>query len=204
MVGDDDSDVLVLQLGDDVLDVLHGDRIDSRERLVQEDELRVDREGAGYFAAAPFTSGELDSETLADLREVEFVYQVLKSLLPFPLGHLGHLHHRHNVVFDRHLAEDGSLLREVADTFLSPLVHRKLGDVLVVQEYPSAVRNDLPRDHIEAGGLAGSVRTEEAYDLSLVDFHRDALHDRPDAVFLDKLFAAQFHILSILFPNRSL
>jgi len=58
VVGDDDADVAVLELGDDVLDVLHGDGIDTREGFVQEDELRVHGEGAGDFAAAALAAGE--------------------------------------------------------------------------------------------------------------------------------------------------
>ena len=39
--GDDHADVLVLELGDDVLDVFNRYRVDSCERLVQKDELRA-------------------------------------------------------------------------------------------------------------------------------------------------------------------
>ena len=56
VVGDDYAYVLVLQLGDDVLDVLDGNRVDSGERLVKQDELGVYRKGAGNLAAASLAS----------------------------------------------------------------------------------------------------------------------------------------------------
>ena len=62
MVGDDDSDILVLKLCYDVLDILHSDRIDSGERLVKKNELRVDGKSPGDLATAALTSGKLDSE----------------------------------------------------------------------------------------------------------------------------------------------
>ena len=67
VVGDDHADVLVLELGDDELYVFHCDRVNSGERLVQKDELRIYGQGAGYLAAAPFTTGKLDAEALAYL-----------------------------------------------------------------------------------------------------------------------------------------
>ena len=91
---------------------------------------------------------------------------------------------RASVVLDRHLAEDGSFLRQVADALLGALVHREAGQFVVVDEDAALVRDDLAGNHVEARGLAGAVRAQEAHDLTLAHFHRDALHDRADAVFL--------------------
>ena len=205
VVGDDDADIAVFQLRDDVLDVLHGDRVDPGEGFVQQDELRVHGEGAGDLAAAAFTAGELDTLALAHLGEVEFVDEPFQALLPLGLGHpaggLGHLHDGHDVVLHRHLAEHGGLLREVADPLLGTLVHRELRDLLVVQEDLAVIRNHLSRNHIETRRLAGAVRAEEADDLSLVDLHRDALHHGADAVFLDKVRAVQFHLFVRFGPD---
>ena len=204
MVGDDDTDVLVLQFRDDELDVLHGYRIHTGERFIQQDELRVDGKGAGDLAASSLTSGQLDSKALAHLREIELIDQILKSLLPLRLGHIRHLHHGHYVVLHRHLAEHGSLLRQIADSFLSSFVHRKLGDVLIIKEHTSSVRDNLSGDHIETGGLPCSVRTEEANNLSLVNLHRNAFHDSSDAIFLDEVLAMKFHLISNLIVNHYL
>ncbi len=189
MVGDDDSDIAIFQFGDNVLDVLDGDRVDSGEWLIEEDEFRVDGEGAGDFAAAALTSGKLDAEALADLVEVEFINQGLEALLPFFLGVIGHLHYGHQIVLHREFPEDGGLLSEVADAFLGPLVHRKSGDFFVIEENSAAVRNDKTSNHIKTGGFAGTVRPKEAHNLSLLHFHGNAFHNCSLAVFLDKVFS---------------
>ena len=82
MVGDNHTDIFIFQFSDDELDVLDGDRVYSRERFVQKDELRVDGKGAGDLATAALTSGKLDSETFPDFREVELADQALKPFLP--------------------------------------------------------------------------------------------------------------------------
>ena len=194
MVGDDDSDVLVLQFCDDVLDILNGDRVHTGERLIEKDELRVDGESTCNLATAALTSGELDTLALAHLVEVELVEKILKTLLSLLFGELlGHLHHRHNVVLNCHMAEHRSLLCKVAHTLLRALEHRELCNVLIIKEDLTVIWNDKSGDHIEAGRLSGTVRTEEAHNLSLLDFHRDTFHNRSGAIFLDQVFATKFH-----------
>ena len=190
MVCDDNADIAVLELRDDVLDVLHGDGVHAGEGFVQEDELRVHGEGAGNLAAAPLAAGELDALGLADLGEVELVDELLQAGFPLGLGHLGHLHDGHDVVLHGHLPEDGSLLREISHALLGALVHGEAGQLVVVDENAAFVRDDLAGDHVETGGLSGAVRAQEANDLTLVHFHGNALHDRPDAVFFHEVLCA--------------
>ena len=56
VVGDYDTDVLILELGDDVLDIFHRNRVDSGKRLVKKDELRVNGKSAGDLATTTLTS----------------------------------------------------------------------------------------------------------------------------------------------------
>ena len=193
MVRDDDPDILVLELGNDILDILHGNRVHTRERLVQKNELRVDGKSPRYLATPSLTSGELDSETLPDLGQIELVNQRLETLLTLLPGHVGKLHHGHDIVLHGHLPEDRRLLGQISDTLLGTLEHRQAGNLLVVEEYPSVIRNYLACNHIETGGLAGSVRPEKSHDLALAHLHGDALDDSPHTVFLDKIFTMKLH-----------
>ena len=56
MVSDNDADIAVFELGDDVLDILDCNRVDSCERLIQKNEFRIDGKGAGNLAASPLSS----------------------------------------------------------------------------------------------------------------------------------------------------
>ena len=89
VVCDDDADILGLELGDDVLDVLDRYWVYTCERLVQEDELGVDGQGPCYLAAAALASGELDTVALAYLGETELIDQGLQAVASLLLGELG-------------------------------------------------------------------------------------------------------------------
>ena len=99
MVGDDNPYVLVFEFGNDVLNVLHRNRVDSGERLIKQDELRIDSKGPCNLTTTSLTSGELVTITLAHFVQVKLVKQVLKALLALCLCEVrGHLHHGHDVV----------------------------------------------------------------------------------------------------------
>src|SRR5690606_4237374 len=54
MVRNQHADATILEVRDDLLDVSDGDRIDPRERLVEQDELRVVHQRACNFHAPAF------------------------------------------------------------------------------------------------------------------------------------------------------
>ena len=59
MVCNQNTDVLVFQFPDDVLDIFHGNRVYSGKRFVKHDKLGVDSQTAGNFRTAAFTSGKV-------------------------------------------------------------------------------------------------------------------------------------------------
>ena len=59
VVSDEDTYVLALQLEDDALDVLHSNGVDTGERLIQEDKVRVDGQGAGNLGTTTLATREL-------------------------------------------------------------------------------------------------------------------------------------------------
>ena len=83
VVGDEDADAAGAQLFHDVLDVLDGDGVDAGERLVEEDEGGVGREGAGDLGAALFTAAENVAPGLAHLLELEFVEEGFEPVALF-------------------------------------------------------------------------------------------------------------------------
>ena len=64
--------------------------------------------------------------------EIEFFDQAFQLLSLVFLAEMRHLQHRADIVLDTHLPEHARLLRQIADTQLRALVHRKSGEFLIV------------------------------------------------------------------------
>jgi len=87
-------------------------------------------------------------------------------------------------VLDIQAAENGRLLRQIADAEPRALVHRQRRDVLPVERDDALVGLHQSGDHVEHGGLAGAVGAEQPDRLALPHHQRDVLHDGARAVSL--------------------
>ena len=58
MVSDEDADILVAKLSYDALNILHSDRVDTSERLVKHDKLRVNGQTASDLSTTTLTTRE--------------------------------------------------------------------------------------------------------------------------------------------------
>ena len=142
-----------------MLDILHGDRVDAGERLVEHDELRVDGQTAGYLGAAALTTRQTVTLVLAHLLQTELGDEALELIQLLLMRQLRHLEHRHDIILDRELAEDAGLLRQVADAGAGPLIHGVVGNLLIVDIHVALVGHHETGRHIERRRLAGAVRT---------------------------------------------
>ena len=68
--------------------------------------------------------------------------------------------------------------RQVADAQARAAIHRQGGDVGVVEQDGTRVRLHQPHDHVEGGGLAGTVGTQQPHRLAAPDADRHVPHDR--------------------------
>lgn len=193
VVGDEDADVFVLEFGHNGLNVLYGDRIDTGKGFVQHDEARRYSQAAGYLGTATLAAGEAVAKVFAYFLKVKFGYQAFQLFVLIGLGQSGHFEDGEDVVLHGHFAEYGCLLCQIADAGTRSFVDGVLGDVLIIEEYSSFVGDDQPRGHIESRRLAGSVRSEQPYDLSLPNLYRYVIHDRTVPVAFDQIFGAQHH-----------
>ena len=109
-----------------------------------------------------------------------------QRVAPVALG-LGDLQHGADIVLDVEAAEDRRFLRQVADPEPGATVHRQSGDVLVVQQHLPGVGGDQPGDDVEAGGLAGAIRPQQAHGLAPVDRQRDIAQHGAVAVVLAQM-----------------
>ncbi len=70
-----------------------------------------------------------------------------------------------DVLLDRETAEDRGFLRQIADAEPRAAVHRQIGDVVAVEFDGAGIGRYQAGDDVEAGGLAGAVRTRAARPL---------------------------------------
>src|SRR5262245_14169256 len=107
--------------------------------------------------------------------EAEFAKQLLEPRAAGILVRLRYFEHGHDVLLDREPAEDRRFLRQITEAEDRPPVHWQFGNVLSVEKYPSGVRLHQAHHRIEACRLAGTVRSEQAHDLTAVHVERDVM-----------------------------
>src|SRR6267143_4047841 len=185
MVSDQDADAAMRQLADNALDIQHGQRIHARKRLIQKHEPRLGRQGAGDLDAPPLPARERQAESSAHVADAQILEQLLEALLPCSaLQVRPGLENRLHIVFHRQLAEHRGFLRQVAEPELCPAVHGQQRDVDVLQANPAGIERHEPDDHVEGGGLAGTVGPEESDDLTARELERQVAYDLAGLVAL--------------------
>src|SRR3974390_3042884 len=96
--------------------------------------------------------------------------------------------HGQNVVFHSQLAEDGRLLRQVANAKVScPQVHGNIGNVLIVDYHPAGVSGNEADDDVETGGFAGSIGAQKADHFPLFQAEADTVDHSASAVTFSDL-----------------
>ena len=81
-----------------------------------------------------------------------------------------------DILFGGEAAEDRGFLRQIADAQPGAAVHRKAGDVMAVHLDGAGIGRDQAGDHVEAGGLAGAVGTQQAHHFAAVHRQADRAH----------------------------
>ena len=155
--------------------------------------------GSRNLRTASLSTGELVSLVAAHLAKIEIGDKALQLLKLLLARELCHLQYGHDVVLHAELAEYARLLREVADAGAGTLIYGIVGDVMLVKEDMTGVRDDKSCRHIERCGLSSSVRTEQTNNLSLTHVYRHVVDNRTLAVTLDKSLGAEHHAMRALF-----
>src|SRR5882724_10708152 len=181
VICDQHPDAAIGEVSDQILNVAHRDRVDAGEWFVEQHVIRTGGQRAGDLDAPPFAARESDRRRLAQPRDVEFVEQRIELGLALFSGGFDDFEHRADILFDREAAKDRGLLRQIANPQPRALIHRELGDVVAVEFDGAAIRLDQAGDHVEHGGLAGAVRTQQADRLAAADIDADAAHHLPRA-----------------------
>ncbi len=173
VVADQHADAAVAQAGDDGLDVVHGDRVDARERLVEHHELRLGHQRPGDLEAPPLAAGQRVRLAVPQVLDLKLVQQRSRR----------RMRSRGRGAASR--GSPGCCPRPtVSGRSTAPAKGSRCplgragtsgtGDVEAVEEDPTFVGSDEADDHVEGRRLSRAVRAQQADDLALLD--PDARH----------------------------
>src|ERR1041385_5684634 len=162
--------------GGDGLDVVHRDRIDAGERLVQQHEPGLGDQRAGDLEPAALPARKGVGPAPPEMLDGELVEQPLQPVAAISPGEREGLEDRHHVLLHRHPAEHRRLLGQVPDPQPRAAVHRLPGEVVPVEGDLAGVGPHEPGDQVERRGLSRPVGAEEADDLALLHLQRDVVH----------------------------
>src|ERR1019366_2732557 len=142
VVGHQDADAGPLQVEDDALQLEHLDGVDAGEGLVQQQEAGADDQRACDFHAAPLAAREHVAMAAAHFLEAQLLDELLHGFAALARAHGQRFENGHQVLFHRELAEDGSLLWQVADAAARAQVHGQAGNILLIHQDAAGIGTD--------------------------------------------------------------
>src|SRR5205823_2124914 len=110
-------------LPDDLLQILHGQRIDSREWLVEQYKGRLQGQRPGNFQATALATGKRVSLALSNGFEAHLHQQFLQTITLLLRSKRQSLQYGEQVLFAGQLTKDRGFLREVAYSAAGPEIH---------------------------------------------------------------------------------
>src|SRR5579859_5061175 len=191
VVGDQNADLALAQKPDDLLDVQDRDWVDPGERLIEQDEARLGGERARNFDAAPFAARQADRGAVAQMRDVQVMQQGIELGIDIVLFQLAQFQNGANIFRDGELPEDRGFLRQVGQAQSGAPVDWRVREGLLVEEQITPVERHQSDHHVEAGGFAGAVGSEQSDHFAAGYFQRNILDDRARLIALLEFFRAQ-------------
>jgi hypothetical protein len=172
VVGDEEGgDVdLVVEAAEPGAELVADTRVEGAEGLIEEEDLRFRREGAGEGDALALAAGELRGVAVCVAVELDEAEEIVDAALDLGPGPLADLEAERDVLPDGHVAEEGIVLEDEAH---SAELNGDGGGVLSGEDDASRVGFLESGDDAEDGALAGARGSEEGDELAGVDFEGD-------------------------------
>jgi hypothetical protein len=174
VVGDDDEGDadLVLDVHQLELGLLAQLLVERRQRLVQQQQLRLLRQRPGQGDALALAAGQLVRLARAEALQLHQLQELGHPVAPLGRGHRFVLQPVADVLLHAHVGEQGIGLEHHVDR---PLIGRRPGDVLAVDQDPPGTRRLEAGEHAQERGLAAAGAAEQAEQLLAVDLEIDAV-----------------------------
>jgi hypothetical protein len=183
VIGEQNAHAGAPETNEDRVQRLDGERVDSGERLVEQQEPRFDREASCDFQPALLAAGQLNGARIRHVHEAELREQLSRATTGVLPAHASGLEYGRDVVSGTELREDRTLLREVSESQASALVDGQARDIVLADEDAATRWLEQADHHGERHRLAGSVWSEQPDDLVRSYEQIDAVNDpSPGAV----------------------
>src|SRR5271165_2418519 len=140
VIGDQHADSLAAQIGNNFLNVHHGQRIDSRKRLVQQNEGGLKNQRARNLQAPPLASRQRISPIGSNRFQLHLRQQLLQPVALLFRSQGQRFQNRNQILFNRKLPEYRRFLRQIADSTAGPEVHGEVSNIVPVQEDSPGIR----------------------------------------------------------------
>ena len=160
----------------------------ARQRLVEQEEPRRERERAGDRHPLALAAGQARDRAVGEARQADQVEQLGDALAPLRRADAADLQRVADVLADRQVREERQRLEHHAE--VAP-VRRHPGQVLPVEQDGAAGRLVEAGDHPQQRGLAAARRPEQADEEPVRDVQADRVDGGDRAVALGEVAELQ-------------
>lgn len=187
VVGDQHTNSARLEILHKMPDFTDRDWVDPSKGLIKQKILRIGGKAARDFHAATFTPGKRQRRCVTKMGDGKLAEKLLETFAALPAVTDYDFKDCKDVAFDAQAAKDRHFLGQVAYAKPGAAIHRQGRDVLSVDKDLATLRHDQPRDRVEAGRLARSVRAEQGHHFSAPQVNTDISNDRSLLVAFSKI-----------------
>ena len=195
MVGDKNTNIAVFQAPDDILYLFYLDRVDTGKRFIEHNKLWIVGKTTGNLRSTALTSRQLVTQVLANLLQIEIIDKAFQFLHLILAWLARHLQDRQDIILHTHLAKNAGFLWQITDSGTGTLVHRITSDILIVQIHMTCIGYYQSCRHIERGGLARTIRTEQTHNLTLLYVDGYSIGNSSLTIALNQALGSQNHVL---------
>ncbi len=164
--------------------------VERPERLVEQQHLRLVREGAGESDALLLPAGQLARSASAKAGQTDHLQQLVAAAAALGRLDAADAQGELDVLGRRHTAEQGIALEHEPDAAPGGW---QLGDVAPVEQHPPGVHVGEAGDHAQQGALAAARGAEQHVELPGAGLQRDTVDHRMPGVALGEVLENDRH-----------
>ncbi len=181
---------LALHAADGTSQLLADLRVQCAERFIQQQYLRLVRQGARHGHPLLLTAGKLRRKTIVHAFERHQFQQLLPAGAPFRRAHAPHPQRELDVLGHGEVAEQRIVLEHEADAALARTHAR---DVLAMQRDGAVVYIGEAGDGAQQRALAAAAGTQQNEELAFGDLQGNVVDDGKSLISLGNLFERNGH-----------